>query len=128
VRWLSSLLLVSVFVRFSGALTLSKLSSYSWQAWFYILGGYWEAMLCGLLLMFLRDYFARAALWIAITEATKNSTCRLLVTDIMLVPKDQDLCDYVLGFQTAAPITALYLGIVCWAIGKEWRRDVRSRN
>jgi hypothetical protein len=120
-RWLASFLLISVFVRFFGGLTLSKFGGYSWQAWFYILGGYWEAMLCGLLLMFLRDYFARAALWIGITEALKTSTCRLLVTNIMLVPKDQDLCDYVVGFQTAAPMTALYLGILCWAIGKNWR-------
>jgi len=125
VRWLSSILLISVFVRFFGALTLSKLSSYSWQAWFYILGGYWEAMLCGLLLMVLRDYFARAALWIGITEAVKNSTCRLLITDIMLVPKDQDLCDYVSGFQTAAPLTALYLFIVLSAIGQNWRSASR---
>jgi len=78
-------------------------------------------MLCGLLLTFVRDYFARAALWIGITEAVKNSTCRLFVTDIMLAPKDQDLCDYVAGFQTAAPITALYLFIVLSAIGQSWR-------
>lgn len=125
-KWLSSLLLVSVFVRFSGALTLSKLSSYSWQAWFYILGGYWEAMLCGLLLMFLRDYFARAALWIGIAESVKNSTCRLMIDDIMIVPKDQDLCDYVSGFQTAAPFTGLYLFIILMAIGQHWRSASRS--
>jgi hypothetical protein len=83
-------------------------------------------MLCGLLLMFLRDYFARAALWIGIIEAAKTSTCRLLVSNIMLVPKDQDLCDYIVGFQTAGPMTALYLGIICWAIGRRWRSASRS--
>jgi hypothetical protein len=123
---LASLLLVSVFVRFFGALTLSKLGGYSWQAWFYILGGYWEAMLCGLLLTVLRNYFAKAAMWIGVAEGMQTATCRLLVDDIMKVPRDQSLCDYVTGLTLAAPVTALYLGIICWAIGKNWRSASRS--
>lgn len=83
-------------------------------------------MLCGLLLTFVRDYFARAALWIGIAEGVKNSTCRLLINDIMLVPKDQDLCDYVSGFQTAAPFTGLYLFIILVAMGQHWLWGSRS--
>jgi hypothetical protein len=65
-------------------------------------------------------------MWIGILEGAQISTCRLLTTDISQVPKGANLCDHLTGLPIGATMTALYLGIICWAIGKAWRKNVRS--
>ncbi len=122
-KWLGPLLLVGVFLRHN---TSGWFPAYSPQAWFYILGGLWEMILCAVLFLFLRAPLAIAALWIGILEGAQVSICRLLTADISQVPKGANLCDHLTGLPIGATMTALYLGIICWAIGKEWRRDGRG--
>ena len=118
-RWLGSILLVGVFLRHNSSFSLP---GYSPQAWFYILGGLWEVVLCFLLLRFITIPLGIAALWIGILEGAQVSVCRLATQDITQIPKSANLCDILSGLPIGATMTALYLGIVCWAIGKEWRK------
>jgi hypothetical protein len=119
-RWLGPILLVGVFIRHN---TASWFPGYSPAAWFYIFGGMWEILLCALFLFLVRGSgLVTSALWIGILEGAQVSACRLLTTDISQVPKGANLCDHLTGLPIGATMTALYLGIVCWAIGKAWRR------
>jgi hypothetical protein len=116
-KWLGPILLVGVFVRHD---TSSWLPGYTPAAWFYILGGVWEMILCTVLLLFLRTPLAVAALWIGVLEGAQISACRLLTKDYSAVPKWQNLCDHLTGLPVGAIMTGLYLYIVCQAIGKSW--------
>jgi hypothetical protein len=118
-RWLGPILLVGVFLRHD---TSQWLPGYSPQAWFYVLGGLWEIALCVVVLVALPGIpLLTAAMWIGVLEGSQISTCRLLTADITAVPKGSNLCDHLTGLPIGATMTALYLGIVCWAIGKAWR-------
>ena len=121
-KWLGPILLVGVFLRHD---TSQWLPGYSPGAWFYILGGAGEALLCAILLLFLRMPLAIVALWIWILESSQDSICRLLTTDISQVPRGSNLCDALIDLPIGATMTGLYLIVVCWAIGKEWRKNVR---
>src|SRR5258706_10415826 len=118
-RWLGSLLLVGVFVRHD---TSMWFPGYTAAAWFYILGGLWEACLCAVLLSFMSTPLATAALWIGLLEGLQVSVCRLVTNDIDAV-HGQNLCDALTGLPIVATMTARYLGIVCVAIGKEWKKN-----
>ncbi len=118
-KWLGSILLVGVFIRHN---TAWSLPGYSPQAWFYILGGFWEMLLCLVILTKVTEPLAIAAMWIGILEGAQVSVCRLLTSDITKV--QGNLCDSLTGLPIGATMTALYLLIVCWAIGKEWRKNV----
>ncbi len=118
-RWLACLLLVGVFVRHNAS---HWLPWYSAPEWFYILGGLWECLLSASLLFFLRLPLAVAALWIAILEGGQVAVCGALMGHAR-PPEGQNECDYLSNLPIGATMTALYLGIVCWAIGKEWRRN-----
>ena len=117
-KWLGPILLVGVFVRHN---TSHWLTGYSPQAWFYVLGGLWEVVLCLTLLRFVTAPLAISALWIGILEGAQVATCRLLTADISAVPKNANLCDALTGLPIGATMTGLYLLIICWAIGKKWR-------
>ena len=106
-RWLASILLIGVFARHNLAFSLP---GYSPAAWFYILGGMWEACLCFSLMLFLKAPLVLAALWIGILEGAQISTCRLLTADITQIPKGANLCDHLTGLPIGATMTALYLG------------------
>ena len=117
-RWLSPILLIGVFLRHN---TSHWLPGYSPAAWFYVLGGLWEVALCASLLLFLRAPLAISALWIGILEGAQVSICRLATKDIDAV-HGQNLCDALTGLPIGATMTGLYVILVCWAIGKEWRK------
>jgi len=119
-RWLGLILLVGVFTRHD---TAWSLPGYSPQAWFYVLGGFWEMLLCLALLTMVTAPFAIAALWIGILEGAQLSACRLLTADISAAPKNANLCDHLTGLPIGATMTGLYVILVCMAIGKEWRRN-----
>jgi integral membrane sensor domain MASE1 len=121
-KWLGSLLLVGVFLRHD---TSQWLPGYSPAAWFYVLGGLWEITLCASLLIWVsQTSLLTAALWIGILEGAQVSVCRLATKDIDAV-HGQNLCDALTGLPVGATMTALYLGIVCVAIGKAWRKNAR---
>jgi len=90
------------------------------------MGGLWEVALCFLVLSLWRNPWVVAAMWIGIVEGAQIAICRPFIADISKVPQDVTLCDYVTGWRIGIPILVLYLGIVCWAIGKEWRRNGRG--
>src|SRR5260221_9231923 len=77
-KWLGPILLVGVFLRHD---TAQWLPGYNPGAWFYILGGAWEVILCSaLLLTFHAIPLLTAALWIGILEGAHVSVCRLATT------------------------------------------------
>src|SRR5258707_12817845 len=74
-KWLGPILLVGVFLRHD---TAQWLPGYNPGAWFYILGGAWEVILCSaLLLTFHAIPLLTAALWIGVFEGRQVSVCRL---------------------------------------------------
>lgn len=119
-KWLGPILLVGVFLRHD---TSSWLPGYTPAAWFYIMGGAWEILLCASILLFMPALpLIQAAMWIGILEGSQISACRLLTKDYSAVPKWQNLCDHLTGLPIGATMTGLYLIIICIAIGKAWRK------
>ena len=117
-KWLGSLLLVGVFVRHN---TSMWLPGYSPAAWFYVLGGLWEAVLCAVLLGFVRGPLAIVSLWIGITEGSQVAVCRLLTKDIDAV-HGQNLCDALLGFPLGPWLTGLYIILIAVVTARQWKR------
>lgn len=123
-KWLGPVLLVGIFARHNLSWTLP---GYNPQAWFYMLGGMLEILLCSILLLTLpAQPLIKAAMWIGILEGGQLAVCRLATLDIASVPKNVNLCDHLTNLPIGATMTALYLGIICWAIGKNWRSASRS--
>jgi len=121
-RWLPLALLLGVFVRHDTSYLASTFTPLTPGAWFTTMGGLWEVALCFLVMSLWRDPWVVAAMWIGIVEGAQIAACRPFIADISKVPQDVTLCDYVTGWRIGIPILVLYLGIVCWAIGKEWRK------
>jgi hypothetical protein len=117
-RWLGPVLLVGVFIRHNTSFWLPIFSA---PEWFYILGGLWETVLCVALLLLLKNPLAIAALWIGVMEGSQVTVCGALMGH-RRAPAGMNDCDYLLGWPLGATMTALYLGIICWAIGKAWRK------
>jgi hypothetical protein len=120
--------LIGVFVRHDTSYLASNFTPLTPGAWFTIMGGLWEMLLCGVLLLIVQassgiwKALAVAALWIGILEGAQISVCRAMIIDISAVPQNVNLCDYVTGWHVGAIMTGVYLFIVCMAIGKEWRK------
>ena len=120
-RWLGPLLLIGVFARHN----LTWLPGYSPAEWFYVLGGVWELVLCAALFPFLStSSLATAALWIGILEGAQVAVCGALMGH-RRPPEGVPECDYLSGLPIGATMTALYVILVCMAIGKEWRAGSR---
>jgi hypothetical protein len=117
-KWLGPILLVGVFVRHN---TSFWLTGYSPAAWFYVMGGMWEIVLCSTILFLIRAPLVIAAMWIGILEGAQVSICRLATKDIDAV-HGQNLCDAITNLPIGATMTGLYVILVCWAIGKAWRK------
>ena len=124
-RALAIVLLVGVFARHDTANWLADGSRLSPAAWFYVLGGAWEALLCALMLWSVLGYppalwrnLAAAALVIGISEGAQVATCRLAVEDIRAIPPGINMCDYVAGMPVGAVLTSVYLLLICWQIGR----------
>lgn len=91
---------------------------------FYILGGAWEVVLCGVLLMIfwamkksIWRNLSIAAMLIGMLEGGQVAVCRLAVSDIHAVPQGVNLCDYVGGLPIGVSLTCLYFFILCWSVG-----------
>lgn len=128
-RTLAILLLVAVFARHGLANWLAGEAGLSAAAWFYVLGGAWEAMLCGALAWAILGY--RAGLWrslglaacaIGALEGAQMAACRLAITDIRAVPAGANLCDFATGLPVGAVAISLYLITICYAIGASLRK------
>jgi len=122
VRWLGSVLIVAIFARHNLAWSLP---GYNPQAWFYVLGGLLEIILCSTLLLTLPPQpLIKAAMWIGILEAAQVSVCRLATTGP--IPRDANLCDALTGWPIGFLLTVVEFGVVCWAIKRSWRSASRS--
>ena len=120
---IAAILLIGVFLRHGSHNLLAGNTALSPAAWFYILGGLWEVVLCGVLLFILLSakgqlkYFAIWAMIIGILEGLQISVCRLSIDNLSSVPKGTDLCDYLLGVPLGATEAATYLLAVCFGAG-----------
>lgn len=125
---LAILLLVGVFVRHGSAGWLADLTNFPVKGIFYILGGYWEAILCAVLLSFValeaETLWVRLAMLACIAgaiEGLQMAVCRTLTVDISVVPAGANLC-----WQLTKPIPVGIALYVCyffaavWIIGKSW--------
>ena len=127
-KWLACALLVGVFARHDTSIFLSHHTEFSARVWFYVLGGWWEMMLCGVLLVLLQwasgrwRYIAMSALWVGILEAAQM-TCQLAVPNMALIPKETNLCDHVTGLPIGFLMTSLYLLVILAGVGKAWREQ-----
>lgn len=85
------------------------------------MGGLWEIILCTAVLLLAPSMpLLTAAMWIGILEGGQIAACRPFIADISKV-QNVNICDYLTNLPIGATMTGLYVLIVCWAIGKEWR-------
>ena len=117
VKWLAAILAVGVLYRHSAHHLLPILPE---KAWFYINGGIWEAVLCGLIAAFLlaakRDKWTKlgiTACVIGALEGLQMAACRLAVGNERV---GGNLCDAVTGLPIGAVMFSLYMIFICWAI------------
>jgi hypothetical protein len=131
VKWIAIALLLGVFVRHDTALFLAGFLGFPDRAWFYMLGGAGEVLLCTALLPFARGFIepwrflALSGLWIWIIESAQLPICRAAITDMGQVPHGVNLCDFVTDLPIGATMTALYLIVICLGIFAE-KRDANS--
>lgn len=131
-KWIALVLLLGVFIRHYTAWWWSQGTYLSPQAMFYILGGLWETILClvvlGALYMVERSvwrYIAGAAMVVGALEGAQIAVCRVAITDISTVPKNVNLCDYLIGLPLGATLAALYLIAIAYGVSK-YIRTVRA--
>lgn len=127
-KWLSALLLLGVCVRHFTAHNIGAQTYLNARGWFYVMGGLWEAMLCGILLMLVLEaqkspyrLIAAFALIVGMAEAMQMSVCRALVVDMKTIPIGANICDHVAGLPVTATINTLYLLILAVLIGVQIR-------
>ena len=132
VRWIALALLLGVFIRHYTAWWLADGTYLSPQAMFYILGGAWETILClvvlGALFMVERSvwrYIAGVAMVVGALEGAQIAVCRVAITDISTVPKNINLCDYLIGLPLGPTLAALYLIAIAYGVSK-YIRTVRA--
>src|SRR5437899_808769 len=84
-RLLVPILLVGVLLRHD---TAQRLPGYTPAAWFYILGGAFEIVLCAAILRLAHSAYPllTSVMWIGILEGAQASICRILTADISKVP------------------------------------------
>lgn len=122
--------MLGVFLRHESVYWLADATGYSRSAVFYMLGGAWESLLCGVLLVIgaamkpslWRDLMI-AAMAIGVIEGLQITACRAFVgNNIAAVPRGVNLCDYLVGFPLGHVMFAAYLIAVCYVIGRSIRR------
>lgn len=116
-KWIGPVLLVGVFARHNLAWSLP---GYNPQAWFYMLGGLWEILLCSILLLTLPALpLVRVAISIGILEGAQVTLCRLATTGPL--PKG-NLCDALLGFPLGPWLTGFYIILIAVVTARQWKR------
>jgi len=134
-KYVAALLLLGVFFRHSAHNWLAEGSNFSSAAWFYMLGGVWEFVLCGLIAAILSEIgkpnvwtrLAIAAAFIGMSEGLQTSICRAVTTNISTVPKSANLCDHAAGLPIGAVMFALYFLIICTILGRHYRERSASK-
>ena len=123
-------LLFGVFIAHDTANWIAEVTGYSPAAVFYMEQGTWTVILSSCLLVFVLTQKASlwrtlglAAIGISIVEGSMIPVCRLAVSDISLVPRGTNLCDYVTGLPVSATLLTVEIMIVCWIIGTFYRND-----
>lgn len=125
-KWLGPFLLICVFLRHDTSYLMAGLLHLTPGAWFTIMGGLLEIILCSLMLLLLPlPTLAVTALWIGILEGAQIAACRPFISDISRV-QNENLCDYVTGWPVGYLMTFAELGVVGWAIAMSWPSVRRS--
>lgn len=118
-------LLVAVFVRFGAVHTMASASGFTPQAIDYIAGGFFVMVLAAVIIQLTRTH--AVSLWrslillgasITIVEGAQVAGCRLAITDIRMVPRGTNLCDYVAGFPIGYALFTFYLVLACYILGR----------
>ena len=127
-KWLAVLLLLGFFIRHMGVGCIAAESHMTQAAVFYILGGFWEVVLCSALLLI--AWGCKASIWrnltmaamgIGISEGLQVGVCRMCISDIKAVPTGVNLCDYLTGLPIGISLVCLYFFILCWSVGHATR-------
>lgn len=125
-NWIGALLLILVALRHHTSQVLAQSLPISAPGIFYIQGGLWEALLCGVVAVFL--WGQRVTIWrqmglaamaIGIIEGLQMSACRSLVVSMADVPKGVNICDHVTGKPVAATLMWLEIFMVCALLGRK---------
>lgn len=117
-KYLAILLLIAVYLRHNTSYWISDLSGMSPRGVFYVLGGLWEALLAGVIVVL--AYQKKSAWWhllafacfIAIIEGLQMSACRIIGNS-----GPRNICDSVSGLPIGATLTSLYTFNVCYFSG-----------
>jgi hypothetical protein len=126
---IATILILGVFVRWFSHFWLSDW--YSPQAWFYMLGGVLEVVLCGVIYYLISSFpvslaktLVRIAMAIGMVQGATTPIGRLLTKDINAVPKDVNLIDYYFGLPANATLIGLSLFAIFFVAGKEaWKQS-----
>ncbi len=120
-RFLAFVLLIGVALRHMGASWLAPVFGMPVAGMFYVLGGLWEVVLCAVVLLLLHQQpksvwrnLAFSAAYIGVIEGSMIAGCRVMISDMSLVPKGMNLCDFVTGLPVAATLGAMYVLILAW--------------
>lgn len=122
---LAVLLIVGLFVRHGGAGWISDITNFPVKGIFYILGGYWEAILCVVLLSFIA--LEAETLWVRLAmlaclagavEGLQMAACRTFTADISAVPAGVNLCTDLTGIPLGTAFFVCYFLAAMWIIGK----------
>lgn len=125
---LAVLLLVGLFMRHGSAGWIADLTNFPVKGIFYILGGYWEAILCAVILGFIAlqddglwSRLAVLACLAGILEGLQMSICRTLTADISKVPEGVSLCANLTGLPLGLALFVCYFIAALWIVGKHAR-------
>ena len=116
VKWLAVILLVGVFVRHDTAYTLADMTGFNPKAIFYVLGGWWEAILAAIILQFVRQRPERNVYWHLSIFACLVTICESLQMTCQLFTGSTtgNVCDNLSRLPIGATMTALYVLFACW--------------
>jgi hypothetical protein len=125
VRLVAILLLVGVLMRHASARWLADMLGYPVGGMEYMLSGAFDILLCGVLLLMIWHManslwrrLAIAALVIGMMEGAQITVCRACISDISMVPKGTNLCDYLVGFPMGPALIVMYAIVVCYIMSR----------
>ena len=126
-KFIAALLLFGVFARHDTAYWLNDLTGMHPVTVFYMMGGFWEVILCSVVISLLLTqkngfyrHIAILAMGMGILEGFQIGICSILAQGRMpFVPKGQNVCDFISGVPIGATMVGLYILVVCYFVGRK---------
>ena len=128
-KWLTTFLVASVFVRHNSAFWMASALGSTPPAVSYVMGAVLEVVMGAAIAILLLAW--TPSLWrnlgiagglIAMSEGAQMAACRIAIADIRALPPNTTLCDYVSGLPMGSVLMALYLFGIVYVIGREIAR------